>query len=860
MLDQIATTDLDQCAREPIAFLDHIQSFGFLIALANDWTIVRASANLEAFLGTAASQAIGMKADRLIAQGALHDVRNRLAGLSAGSDTERLFGVKLTTDRRLFDLALHYAGEVLIIEGEPCGNDQPEEAATLVRSMLTKLRAQSTVPALLRDAVKQARWITGFDRAMIYRFQDDGVGEVVAEAAISPANPLLGLHYPASDIPVQARALYLRNPFRIIADVHAATVAILPQSASVRPLDLSLAVTRAVSPMHIEYLRNMGVGASLSVSIIVEGRLWGLIACHHNTARIPSFVMRSAAELFGAMFSLTLESQLRGLAVVDDERARTFADRMILTVASNAALLSDPVWLMETIGDVIACDGVAVYLRGELSAAGATPERAHLLEITAYLDTMPASRVFDTDSLRSIDTGGVGTSNNAAGLMAIPISRTPRDYVMLFRRERIEAITWGGNPDKPVIHEDGGRMSPRKSFEAFKQDIRDRGVPFSARDRRVGETIRTAIIEVILRLSEETDVERHRASEQQNVLIAELNHRVRNILALIRGLITQTDAPGLSTAAYVEALGGRVQALARAHDQVTLQNWSPAPLAGLFEAEIEAFMPDRHDRFRVIGPTILLRPDAFSSMALVVHELVTNSMKHGALSDSGSVEVVLDHRAGDGLFIAWRETGGPPVRPPTRAGFGTVIVERTIPFDLQGTATVRYPPDGFEADFFIPARHLAGHAKHVATRVADVRKPATPDVSALPLSGKRILLLEDNMIVALTVENLLEDLGALHVWTASYIEAAEEIMDRETIDLAILDINLGDETSFGLAMRLHAASIPFFFASGYGDDAGLNAGFADSVVLRKPYGKHDLYEAITTVFGNFNTSLHSTSL
>lgn len=850
MRDQIASPDLDQCAREPIAFLDHIQSFGFLMALGNDWTIVRASANLLEFLGTEAREAIGMKADRLIAQGALHDVRNRLAALSAGTGTERLYGVRLTADRRLFDLALHYAGEVLIIEGEPCGTDLPAEAATLVRSMMARLQAQSMMPALLRDAVRQARAITGFDRAMIYRFHEDGVGEVVAEAAKSPADPLLGLHYPASDIPVQARALYLRNPFRVIADVHAPTVPILPQSEAVQPLDLSLAVTRAVSPIHIEYFRNMGVGASLSISIIVEGRLWGLIACHHETARIPSFVMRSAAELFGAMFSLTLESRLRSLAVVDDEHARSFADRIILTVASNAPLLSDPIWLMDTIGDVIACDGVAVYLRGELNAAGATPDRGQLLGIARYLDTMPASRVFDTDSIRKIGADGVGVSDHAAGMMAIPISRTPRDYVMLFRRERIEATTWGGNPDKSVTAGEGGRLSPRRSFEAFKETVRDCAVPFVERDRRVGETIRTALIEVILRLSEETDVARHRASEQQEVLIAELNHRVRNILALIRGLIVQTNAPGITTAAYVEALGGRVQALARAHDQVTLQNWSPAPLIDLFEAEIAAFMPDRQDRFRVVGPAILLRPEAFSSMALVVHELVTNSMKYGALSDGGSVEVVLDHRAGEGLSVTWRERGGPPVTPPTRIGFGTVIIERTIPFDLQGTATVRYPVEGFEADFFVPARHLAGRAEQDTKRAVDVRKSATPvslNGAAKPLSGKRVLLLEDNMIVALTGENLLEDLGAMHVWTVSYIEGAEEILDREAVDFAILDINLGDETSIGIAMRLRGASIPFFFASGYGDDAGLGADLARSVVVRKPYGIHDLHEAITAV-------------
>jgi len=851
MRDEITTPDLDQCAREPIAFLNRIQSFGFLIVLTNDWTIVRASSNLQEYLGTEATQAIGMKADRLIAQTALHDVRNRLAVLTGETGTERLYGVRLTTDRRLFDLALHYAGEHLVIEGEPCGADQPAEAATLVRSMMMRLKAQPTMPTLLRDAVRQVRAITGFDRAMIYRFHDDGVGEVVAEASRSQANSLLGLHYPALDIPNQARALYLRNPFRIIADVQAATTAILPQMSAVGPLDLSLAVTRAVSPVHIEYLRNMGVGASLSISIIVEGRLWGLIACHHDTARLPSFVMRSAAELFGAMFSLTLESRLRSLAIADDDAARSLADRMILTISGNASLLSDPDWLLDTIGGAIECDGVAVYLRGELNAVGVTPDRQRLLSLAGFLDTMPASRVFDNDGIVAIEACSDGANNDAAGLMAIPISRTPRDYIMLFRRERINAISWGGDPDKPAEKE-GGRIGPRKSFETFKQAVLGRSAPFSDRDRRVGETIRTALIEAILRLSESSDVERHRATERQEVLIAELNHRVRNILALIRGLIVQTNTSGLTATAYVDVLGGRIEALARAHDLVTAKNWAPAPLSSLFDAEIAAFMPDQQERFRIVGPSVLLRPETYSTMALVVHELVTNSMKYGALSDSGSVQVVVEYREGDGLFVTWRETGGPAVRPPTRIGFGSVIIERTIPFDLQGTASVRYPVEGFEADFFIPARHLAGFAAPIEEPAAALTfeiVPGQSDPITQPLSGLNVLLLEDNMIVALTVEQALEDLGAIHVWTASHVDSADNILSREKIDLAILDVNLGDDTSFELATRLTAAGIPLFFASGYGygDDAGLGNEFSGSLVLRKPYGKGDLHRAIMTI-------------
>ena len=848
--DPLRAADLTACDREQITRRERIQSFGFLLAVTNDWTIVRASATLRSFLGTEACDAIGMPINRVIAKTALHDIRNRLAMLQPTDGTERVFGVRIGSDPRLFDMALHYAGDLLVIEGEPCGADQPTGAAILVRSMMARLQGQTTMAAFYRDAARQMRALTGFGHVMIYRFAEDGSGEVIAESAATGTESWIGLHYPASDIPLQARALYLRAPFRIIADVAAETVALLPTLSDVTAgLDLSLAVTRAVSPVHVEYLRNMGVAASLSISIIVDGRLWGLVACHPPTARLPSFVMRSAAELFGAMLSLTLESRLRAATVAKDQQARNLADRIMLAASSRPALLGDATWMLDTIGDLIPCDGVAVYLRGALTLSGRTPDPASVLAITERLDHAPASRVFDTDCLSALVPEAKDYADRAAGMLAIPISRMPRDYVMLFRAERIENRSWAGNPDKAVAQivaadEADLRISPRKSFAAFEELVRNHALPFDDSDRRVAETVRAALIEVILRLSDAAPSEARHAIDRQEVLIAELNHRVRNILALIRGLIAQTNADGVDTADYVAALGGRVQALARAHDQVTRKNWSPAPITSLFEDEIAAFLPAQRERFLLSGPAVLLEPAAFSTLALVVHELVTNSLKYGALSGGGAVAVAIERHAGLGMTLAWREAGGPPVSPPTRRGFGSVIVERTIPFDLGGTATVRYPPAGFEADFSLPEIHIAG----VIDLVVAVDVMSDPgSLAALaqpaPLVGLTVLLLEDNLIVALEAESMLYDLGAARVVTAGSLAEARALADQERVDLAMLDINIGDETSSLLADQLHDAGIPYFFASGYGDDSGIPDGQRHSLIVRKPYGLRDIRQA-----------------
>jgi light-regulated signal transduction histidine kinase (bacteriophytochrome)/CheY-like chemotaxis protein len=839
------------CDLEPITRLERIQSFGFLLAVSRDWKVQRASANLEAFLGVRPDSALGESLDSLVDIEALHTIRNRIGGLLSVGGSERIYGIALAKNNPPSDIALHYVDNLLVLEGEAAGRESGVDTASLVRTMMGRLAKLGSLDAFFRDAARQVRSLTGFDRVMVYRFAPDGSGEVIAEALHSGTQSFAGQHFPASDIPAQARALYLINPFRIIGDVDSPTVPLLPDAQnSTEILDLSLAVTRAVSTTHIEYLKNMGVSASLSISIIVDGILWGMFACHNGKARLPTFVVRSAAELFGEMFSMKLERRLRLVADTEDRGNRDLAAHMLSTVAKNNALLAQAGWVQETLRYMIPCDGLAISINGQIALNGSTLPVALVADVAQMLDNLPDRIIYATDYLPALRADLADHLGTTAGLLFIPLSSTPGDFLMLFRQERLRDVSWAGAHVKDSAQSDREtRLSPRKSFATFVESVRGKSRPFTSAERRIAEVLCSGLTDITSRQSGKPfhfPTISKEENDNQELLIAELNHRVRNVLALIRGLISQTQGEGGDATSYVKSLNGRVQALARAHDRVTAQNWGPAPVQLLFDDEIAAYVPTRRDRFAVTGPNPLLSPQAFSTLALVIHELVTNSSKYGSLSDNGRVAITLELKAEEGLMMTWREIGGPLVSPPTRRGFGSLIIERVVPFDLQGTATIRFEPSGFEADFSIPQRHIIPQSH--APEIVKITQTSVAKSDLQPLKNLSVLLLEDNLIVAMDGEAMLLALGANKVSIASTADAATEILESARPDFAILDINLGLGTSLEFAKTLRRLEISFLFASGYGEKRG-DGRKQSELTVSKPYDRERLTTAILTTLG-----------
>lgn len=845
------TVDLSNCDREPIHIPGSIQPVGFLLALTADWMVARASANVEQFLGMTPENMLGRPLADLVAGQTVHDLRNRMAVLRGPNAVERMSRCVFVEDGEPFDVALHVSGGQLVLEVEPAAGATGDIGGT-VRSMISRLDQSEDMNGFLREGARQVRAMLGYDRVMVYRFSGDGSGEVVAETCRAGIGQFMGLRYPSTDIPAQARELYKRNLLRIISDVSGESVPIVPRlDERGQPLDLSLAVLRSVSPIHLEYLRNMGVGASLSISIVVGGRLWGLFACHHYAPKWPDVASRSVAELFSQMFSMRLESR-EGAALVEYERrARDVSDQLLSAVATDETLLRDPDWLGDILTSVIEADGVGVWINGKHAASGTTPDTDDFRRIVRALNGTASGRVFATDRIGSIVEGADAFVSRAAGMLAIPISRAPRDYVILFRSEMVRSVRWGGDPHKPVEYgPNGPRLSPRESFAEWKELVQGRSKPFTEPELRVAETLRATLIEVVLRLADEASVERQRASARQELLIAELNHRVRNILGVIRGLIRQSQPDDPAAAEFVRVVDGRVHALARAHNQITDDHWGPAPLQALVDAEARAFV-DEHDRVVSEGEPILLNPQAYSTMALVLHELVTNSTKYGSLSTTGHVRFTWEREAEGDLTMRWVERGGPTVRAPTRRGFGSTIIDRSVPYDLGGQSSVEYKPEGVEATFRIPTRHVS-EARSFTGPAIKFPRPSRGHPTAPPprmLAGHHVLLVEDSLIIALDAEDILSRLGAASVTPTAAVEAALDSIDAHQPTVAMLDVNLGDRTSFPVADRLRELGIPYLFATGYGEQVRLPLDHARQQVVQKPYTLENVARAFDQLVG-----------
>ncbi len=682
----VPSVDLTSCDREPIHVLGAVQPFGFLVAVSVDWLVVRVSQNAAEWLGTPAEDLLGLPLTDVFDGEAIHLIRGQLQSLRGPDAIDRMFGIFLYPGGPAFDIALHRSGPAIVIEAEPSASEHLN-AGNLVRGMVGRLHQSQGFEAFCREAVRQMRALTGFDRTMVYRFDADGSGVVVAESVRSGLDPYLGLHYPASDIPQQARALYERNWLRIIADVDAPAVPVLPaRDPEGGLLDLSMSTLRTVSPIHLEYLRNMGVAASLSVSILRGGKLWGLFACHHSAPRHISLERRTGAELFGQMFSLILESREREAEAAYEAKSRALHDRLMGALASGGTSLENITAFLDDIAGIVASDGIGVWVNGEITLRGATPTREEFTGLVRFLNRTATSRAFATNEIGKVHPPGQDFTERAAGLLAVPISRAPRDYLVFFRAEIARTVTWAGNPDKPANPGPNGvRLTPRKSFEAWREVVHGQSAPWSGADLRIAEALRITLLEVILRLTDSAEKERKTAQERQELLIAELNHRVRNILNLIRGIVAQSRSGTGTIEEFARVLGDRVQALARAHDQITTTNWGPGSLRHLIGLEAAAYLGARAERVRLDGDDVLLEPQAFSTLALVVHELMTNSVKYGALSDdAGEVVAAWARDAGGRLVLDWRESGGPPVRAPSRRGFGTTLIERSIPYELQG--------------------------------------------------------------------------------------------------------------------------------------------------------------------------------
>lgn len=838
----MTTVDLTNCDREPIHVPGSIQPHGCLIACdAEAVTIRRHSANASAFLGLREFELVGRKLEDVLGGPVVHDMRNALARSGAPSRAGLMPRCRIGALDREFDISIHSFKGNAIIEFEEARSDGPSSPLEFARTLVGRLSNVATPTELIKIATRLLRAVLQYDRVMIYQFASDGSGKVVSEAKRPDLESFLGQHFPASDIPQQARQLYLLNPIRVVSNTSGERFPIVPVLDNAgEPLDLSYAHLRSVSPIHCEYLRNMGVSASMSVSIILEGGLWGLIACHHYTPRSLPMNRRIAAEILGEFFALQLGALTQKQLLFAAERARNFLNGL-LTSASHMTDASDFLGHhLAEFRDLVESDGVGVWVHGQWRAEGNAPTPAFAEELAVFATEVCEGQIWATTSLREALLSAAVYAEQFAGLLIIPLSQIPRDYLFFFRKELVHTIEWGGDPNKTYsIGPHGDRLTPRQSFAVWKQTVAGHSKPWTPVERELAESARRTLIEVVLRQSELLADERHKAEVRQKMLNQELNHRVKNILSLIKSIVSHPLATRDTIEDYVASLKGRIEALALAHDQA-MRASGGGLLLDLILAEA---LPYRTGvaSVSVEGPAVALDARAFSVVALVIHELLTNAAKYGALTRAaGRLDIHWAANANGDCELSWRETGGPPVEPPSRQGFGSILIDRSIPFDLGGSSDLDFPPEGVTARLRIPAKFVRweGHAATLQTA------PELPSAQGgRPLAGKTVLLVEDQFVVALDCEDMLIKLGAEQVEICSSVAEAMARLDQVMPDLAILDVNLGSETSEPISHRLRQAAIPFVFATGYDDLAMV--GVREAVTLRKPYSLASLESAIT---------------
>lgn len=839
------TVDLNNCDREPIHIPGSIQPHGCLLACdARMAKVLRHSANCAEMLGLSGD--INNRDVRdLLGDALTHDLRNALTVAPEVGRPAILPHMSLPNGQRV-NISIHSQRANVILEFEP--SKGPSNPTLIVREMMGRIKDINDVDTLVKRSTRLIKAVLGYDRVMMYRFDDDGSGKVISEAKQLHLESFLGQYFPASDIPQQARKLYMQNPIRIISDARGDRVHLVPElDGSGEPLDLSFAHLRSVSPIHLEYLRNMGVGASMSISIMLNGEFWGLIACHHYGPKVLDMAERVAAEVFGEFFSLTLLSlrQKRKLELTNN--ARLSLERFLQVASHHNNVDELFAHSLQEFRTLIDCDGIGLWMNGNWTGLDSTPPAQHIEPLIRFINGVAQGHVWATHILSQLFPQSEDYYELVSGIMVIPLSQTPRDYLIFFRKERLQTLNWAGNPEKtyetgPL----GDRLTPRKSFAIWKETVHRQSEVWSESDREVAEAVRSVTVEVVLRQNELMQEERQKADVRQRILNEELNHRVKNILAVIKSLVGVKTKPEQSLIDYVDALKGRIQALSNAHDQV-IRGSGSGQLQELVRAELSPYQ-NPHTTIQMEGPMVVMESRAYAVLALVIHELSTNAAKYGALSrPGGRLELHWGWTEGGDCEIFWDESGGPAVTPPSRRGFGSALIDRSVPYDLGGKSEITFQPSGLSAYLLVPARFLSGFDHKAVLTDSEINEVDQPFMGAIDKSLP-ILLLEDQMLIAMDAEMMLGDAGFNMVITAGSTPDAMAQLKNITPSIAVLDINLGNHTSIPVAEELHRRGVPFLFATGYAERSIIPDVFKDVIVINKPYEAQALMDAIEKRF------------
>ena len=652
---------LDNCEREPIHIPGSIQPHGALLAFDRLGRLVAMSANANAMLGLALTLGRAPRAADLGGDAEVYlAIQDSIQSLGSGETTPESREVVL--NGCAFDFVVHANATLCLCEFEQRdGNaDRLSAFAQIAYRSMDKLKRQRSIDKLLEVAVAEVRAITGFDRVMAYRFRHDDSGDIVAEACRDDLEAYLGRRYPASDIPAQARRLYVLNTLRLIADVGYQPVPLLADAAHNEPLDLSHSVLRSVSPIHVEYMKNMGVGASMSVSIVIGGRLWGMIACHHMAPRQVPYPIRMAVDVMAQVIAATVQSLVAKEREGAIARAAWLRTEIVRAIAVGGEVGEVVLRESPALRDSLGCDALFVTLDGLPRAADHVhPEWASAL--ASWLATRDAALVHVHDgALLPPTPAGQPEDERWCGLLALRFDAPRQGWIVGLRREVIQTIRWGGKPEKAIAHGPlGPRLTPRGSFDEWRETVRGQSEPWND----VQLELASQLLDSVGRAYADRVLE---IDQLRSQLWAVLGHDLRNPLqslsmansALQRGGEPERLNSVIRNSTHrMKQLLGDVLDISRLHHgfDLTMQ-WSQVDLVTIVRQLVE----ESHVAYPSIAldvamPATLMADADEGRYTQVVANLLSNARHHG----TGNIQVAA--REEDGMAVFSITNSAPPI-------------------------------------------------------------------------------------------------------------------------------------------------------------------------------------------------------